>query len=169
MAYIKRKPLRIANYDYNSNGVYFLTFCTRNREKLLGNVVGDGDLDVPQVQLSDYGKVVDQYVQSVDRLHYAKLLHYVVMPNHFHAILEIFRADMESAPTVMEIVQSFKRHAVVEYIRAVKEKILPPFEGTIWQRSFYDHVIRNEEDYRRIAYYIENNPLAWELDELYIK
>ena len=79
---------------------------------------------------------------------------YVVMPNHFHAIITVSRADMESAPTVSEIVQSFKRYSTVEYVKMVKDGILPPFDKQIWQRSFYDHVIRNRDDYNEIYKYI---------------
>ena len=89
------------------------------------------------------------------------------MPNHFHAIIEISRADMESAPTISDIVQSFKRYSTLEYIKMVKEGVVPPFEKQIWQRGFYDHVIRDGRDYEEISKYIYENPLKWELDELY--
>ena len=92
---------------------------------------------------------------------------YVVMPNHFHAIITISRADMESAPTVSEIIQSFKRYSTVEYTKMVKYGILPPFDKQIWQRSFYDHVIRNRDDYNEIYKYIYENPMKWQFDQLY--
>ena len=92
---------------------------------------------------------------------------YVVMPNHFHAIITISRADMESAPTVSEIVQAFKRYSTVEYVKMVKDGILPPFDKQIWQRSFYDHVIRNRDDYNEIYKYIYENPMKWQFDQLY--
>ena len=90
---------------------------------------------------------------------------YVVMPNHFHAIMTVSRADMESAPTVSEIVQSFKRYSTVEYVKMVKDGILPPFDKQIWQRSFYDHVIRNRDDYNEIYKYIYENPMKWNFDQ----
>ena len=89
------------------------------------------------------------------------------MPNHFHAIITVSRADMESAPTVSEIVQSFKRYSTVEYVKMVKDGILPPFDKQIWQRSFYDHVIRNRDDYNEIYKYIYENPMKWQFDQLY--
>ena len=92
---------------------------------------------------------------------------YVVMPNHFHAIITISRADMESASTISEIVQSFKRRSSIEYIKMVKEGILPLFEKQIWQRSFYDHVIRNENDYEEVYRYIQENPIRWQSDQFY--
>ena len=90
---------------------------------------------------------------------------FVVMPNHFHAIITIIRdrADIESAPTLSDIVQSFKRYSTLEYIRMVKEGLLPPFDKQIWQRSFYDHVIRNHDDYIECCRYIRDNPKRWVL------
>jgi len=94
---------------------------------------------------------------------------YTVMPNHFHAIITISRADMESAPTVSEVVQSFKRYSTVEYTKMVKAGELPPFDKRVWQRSFYDHVIRNRNDYDEIYKYIYENPIRWLYDKLYAK
>ncbi|MBE6661251.1 MAG: transposase [Ruminococcaceae bacterium] len=94
---------------------------------------------------------------------------YVVMPNHFHAIITISRADMEFAPTVSEIIQSFKRYSTVEYTKMVKDGILPPFDKQIWQRSFYDHVIHNQQDYCEIYGYIHDNPIRWKYNKLYIE
>ena len=79
------------------------------------------------------------------------------------------RADMESAPTesLCTMVQVFKRRSTIEYIKMVKLGLLPPFDKHIWQRSYYDHIIRNERDYLEIWQYIDENPLKWELDCFY--
>ena len=77
------------------------------------------------------------------------------------------RADMESAPTIISIVQAFKRYSTVEYIRLVKRGQDAPFDKHLWQRSFHDHVIRNETDYRMIAEYIQSNPRLWHKDCFY--
>ena len=76
---------------------------------------------------------------------------------------------MESAPTISQIIQAFKRLSTIEYIKLVNENALPPFDGKVWQRSFHDHVIRGEQDYLKIWEYIENNPKQWELDCFYVK
>ncbi|HWS30520.1 MAG TPA: transposase [Clostridia bacterium] len=107
-----------------------------------------------------FQKTIEQY----PNVHCPK---YVVMPNHLHAILVMDRAGMESAPTLSEVVQSFKRHSTIEYIKLVKGGVLPAFEKRIWQRTYYDHVIRNEQDYQEIWKYIDENPLKWQEDELY--
>ncbi|WP_198012232.1 transposase [Desulfosarcina sp. BuS5] len=104
------------------------------------------------------------------------------MPNHIHGIIEITTvgadsisakdtgAEIDSAPTpaIPEIVQSFKRHTTIEYIKMVKLNIMPPFEKRIWQRNYYEHIIRNEKSYYQIAEYIRNNPLKWQEDKYYV-
>ena len=91
------------------------------------------------------------------------------MPNHFHAIINISRADIESAPTISHIVQEFKRFSTIEFIKLVKKGLLSNFDGKVWQRGFYDHIIRNQDDYNEIFKYIEENPLKWENDRFFKK
>ena len=131
------------NFDYSSSGAYFITICTKDR-KMLFAPVGADSISARMVERT-FLETIRQY-DGVDSPIY------VVMPNHFHAIITVSRADMESAPTVSEIVQSFKRYSTVEYVKMVKDGILPPFDKQIWQRSFYDHVIRNRDDYNGEPY-----------------
>ncbi|MBP3361441.1 MAG: transposase [Clostridia bacterium] len=81
-------------------------------------------------------------------------------------------ADSISAPTATvslpEIIQSFKRYSTIEYIKLVKQNILPPFDKQIWQRGYYEHIIRNEQEYQKIYKYIENNPSKWQEDKYYV-
>ena len=154
----KRKRLRLQNFDYSTSGAYFITICTKDRENLFGPVGAD----------SISARMIEKtFLEIIDKYNGVDSPIYVVMPNHFHAIITILRADMESAPTLSEIVQSFKRYSTIEYTKMVKEGILPPFNKQIWQRSFYDHVIRNQHDYENIVKYIYENPMRWEYDQLY--
>ena len=89
------------------------------------------------------------------------------MPNHFHGIIALERADMESAPTLPMIIQSFKRNTTIEYIRGVKSGLYPPFNKRIWQRNYYERVIRDEDEYLQVWQYIEENPARWTEDEYY--
>ena len=156
----KRKPTRLKNFDYSTTGAYFITICTKDRKTLFAPVGAD----------SISARMVERtFLETIERYSAVDCPIYVVMPNHFHAIITISRADMESAPTVSEIVQSFKRYSTVEYAKMVKGGILPPFDKQIWQRSFYDHVIRNREDYNAIYKYIYENPMRWYYDELYLE
>ncbi|MCF6207035.1 MAG: hypothetical protein L3J47_09125 [Sulfurovum sp.] len=170
-----RKSLRLKHYDYSREGYYFITVTTQNREHLFGEIV-DG-----KMVLNVAGKMVNELWYDIPNdFNHVVLYDFVIMPNHIHGIIEITkydkpvgadmeskqRADMESAPTLSTILQSFKRHTTLRYIQMVKNNTLPPFQKRIWQRNFYEHVIRDETDYARIAEYIQNNPLTWENDTL---
>ena len=156
----KRKTTRLKEYDYGQNGAYFVTICTQNRQCLFGSVGADS-ISARMVQ-KIFLEVIDQH-KGID------CPIFVVMPNHFHAIITIERADMESAPTISRVVQAFKRYSTIEYTKMVKQGLVPAYEKRVWQRGYYDHVIRNQADYDDVYRYIENNPLQWELDELYSK
>ena len=154
----KRKPLRLKDFDYSTDGAYFITVCTKDRKSLFAPVGAD----------SISARMVEKtFIKTIEAYENVESPIYVVMPNHFHAIITILRADMESAPTISEIVQSFKRFSTIEYTKMVKKGLLPPFDKQIWQRSFYDHVIRNRDDYEEIYKYISENPLRLHYDELY--
>ncbi|MBP1561190.1 MAG: transposase [Oscillospiraceae bacterium] len=161
--------MRLQGYDYSCNGAYFVTICTQNREMLFGDVGADSISARMIATIFEW--VISQYNDVY-------CPNYVVMPNHFHAIIIIEkdytqnveipkRADIESAPTLSEIIQTFKRYSTLEYIKMVNQGILPPFNKRIWQRSYHDHIIRNERDFQMIYEYITNNPINWENDCFY--
>jgi len=156
----QRKTLRLQNFDYSTCGAYFITICTKNRKKLFAPVGAD----------SISARMVEKiFLETIEQYPGVECPIYVIMPNHIHAIIVISRADMESAPTLPQIVQSFKRYSTIEYAKMVKDGILPPFDKQIWQRSFYDHVIRNQDDYEEIYKYIYENPMKWEFDSLFVE
>lgn len=97
------------------------------------------------------------------------ILHeHIVMPNHLHGIIQICApggADMESAPTLARIIQTFKRLTTIKYAEGVRNKVFDPFEIKIWQRGYYEHIIRNEMELTQIRQYIINNPAKWAEDE----
>jgi REP element-mobilizing transposase RayT len=158
MKHPMRKSPRLSYFDYSRNGAYFITICTQDRKHLFGTVGAD----------SISARIVEKtFLETIQKYPAVNCPKYVVMPNHFHAIITIIRADMESAPTISEVIQSFKRYSTLEYIKSVKNHVLPPFEKRIWQRSYHDHIIRGETDYIKIWEYIENNPRTWENDCFY--
>ena len=155
----KRKNIRLHEYDYGTPGAYFITICTKDRKHLFGDVGADSIS--ARMVARVFQEVISQY-RGFD----APV--FVVMPNHFHAIVTIGeRADMESAPTLSDVVQAFKRYTTIEYSKMVHQGLLPPYDKTVWQQGYYDHVIRDQRDYDDIYRYIENNPTQWEPDELY--
>lgn len=168
----KRKPNRLEHHDYSSAGAYFITVCTKDRKPLFWQdnhqviFVGE-DTILPQKQiiLSPYGKIVENAIESIS-VHYpgVEILNYVIMPNHLHMILflpefctngRIISSPTTNAKSVSTIIGQMKR--------IVSKNIGVP----IWQRSFHDHIIRNEKDYCNIAEYIYNNPIYWKNDCFY--
>lgn len=175
----RRKQLRLKEYDYSQEGYYFITICTQNRLQILSKIIDDyipnikpvgaDSISAQNIKLTSVGKLIERvYLNLEKEFPNIKLHDYVIMPNHMHGIIEICdRAEMDSAPTINRIIQSFKRHSTIEYIKGVKKGIYKPFDKRIWQRNYYEHVIRNEKEYYLIKQYIQNNPLNWEKDKYY--
>lgn len=164
----KRKSIRLKNYNYSSNGVYFITICTHNRKCLFGEIVGNGldrssDVDVNgMIRLSQCGEIVKKDLENLSQ-HFSHITvdKYVIMPNHIHVIL-LFESSnkMERSrpfPTISTVIGLYKS--------GVSRKI----GHSIWQKSFYDHIIRNDKSYYEIWNYIDTNPLKWELDCYHVK
>ena len=149
----KRKQIRLENYDYSTSGAYFITVCATNREKIFWNNVGADIIRPQNIQLSTVGKITEQGILQINN-HYENVTvdKYVIMPDHIHFILHIKsnkNGRMISAPTVSTVVGSMKRW--------VSKQTGKP----IWQKSFYEHTIRNQTDYNDIYEYIANNPLKY--------
>ncbi len=158
----KRKHPRLNNYDYSSAGAYFVTICTHNRRSLLSKVVGRG-LAPAEIELTEYGKIANDELMLINsRYPDVSVDKYVIMPNHIHIVFIINgeAAGASPRPTVMDVVCAYKS------LTTKKCKKLKPIKK-LFQTSFYEHVIRNRDDYEEVARYIENNPITWQYDELY--
>ncbi|MCK6610508.1 MAG: hypothetical protein L6Q78_05650 [Bacteroidia bacterium] len=223
-----RKSIRLKGYDYAQAGLYFITICCQNRACLFGEVVNK------EMKLNDAGTMVEnEWLKLPNRFQNIQLHEYVVMPNHFHAILEIVGATLVVAQndagnqnntsiqngqpqgfaqtvntsnnddskmgqpqgfahpvntsndddskmgqpqgiaptgkTVGNMIGAFQSIVTVEYIRGVKTLNWQPFDGKLWQRNYYEHIIRNEQSYLTISNYIKNNPAKWGDDKFYKK
>jgi len=178
----KRKATRLSNYDYSQIGLYFITICTKNKKCYFGQIVND------RMILNIAGKIIDKWWNELENKFNITLHEYVIMPNHIHGIIEINNfpdakttvgADLcvrpttlskgqthRSVPTVSTIIQWFKTMTTNECIREVKNGNLPRFNNQIWQRSFYDHIIRKNESLNKIKEYIIINPKEWHKDKL---
>ena len=141
-----RKKLRLEQYDYTQGNTVFVTVCVNERKKLLGRIVeSETEAELPTVVLSEIGKVVEQYTSTISGIE-----QYVVMPNHVHMI--VTNAEGES---------------ISKKLQAWKSLITKQIGSNIWQRSFFDHVIRDEEDFRIRWKYIDDNPSKWALDKYF--
>ena len=147
MEQTKRKPNRIENYDYSQNGAYFITICTRDRKRVLSDVVGDDAHIVPK----PYGKIAEKYIRNAPEIE-----KYVLMPDHIHMIIRLDNGSMwASTPT------DRPKNRIASIVRSIKVLATKEIGESIFQRSYYDHVIRNQQDYNEIWEYIENNPPKW--------
>lgn len=160
----KRKPTRLKDYDYSSNGAYFITICTHNRKNLFSKIVGQG-LAPAEDELYPFGKIAVQELWNLEkRYKTVKIDKYVIMPNHIHAIITIENktAGASPCPTLSDVVCTFKS------ITTRKCHMLDA-NIKIWQTSFHDHIIRDEKDYLKIWNYIDTNPQKWSDDCFYIE
>lgn len=151
----KRKLPRLSGFDYSAENYYFVTICTKDKKCIFGE---------PN-ELNEIGKLAENELKSISK-HYdgVKVEKYVVMPNHIHAVVVIGCDGAERSrpfPTLSTVVGLYKSGAA----RKIHEKC-PKLE--VWQKSFYDTVIRNDKVYSEIWEYIDENPLKWQLDENYI-
>ena len=165
----QRKKLRLPEYDYSQNGAYFITICTQGKKKIFGNCVVGRDLCVPPQEPA--AQIAWHRMREINgKFPHCHVDIFVVMPNHVHALLRIqncVQTAGHTGPALQEIVQWYKTMTTNAYIQAVKRGTLPRFEKRIWQTGYYEHVVRNHQDYQQIWQYIENNPIRWNLDRYY--
>ena len=143
-AYPVRKNTRLKKYDYTSANCYFVTVCTYEKRCIFGEPGGSNPL--AQIVKTGICNIPDHY-------HGVQIHHYVIMPNHVHILLQL----PGNTSGLEQIIGSWKAHSTREI-----HKLQP--EIKVWQTSFHDHIIRNEQDYQRIWQYIEGNPLNWQKD-----
>ena len=185
-----RKQNRLAGYDYSQPGAYFITVCVKDHRCLLGTVVGldahigphnetapvgadahigphnetapvGADAHIgPSVVLSDTGKIVEKYTRSIPGI-----AEYTIMPNHVHMILRISAREVTQGPMWASAPTDTN---IEKLMRSWKILITKELGQSIWQRSYYDHIIRDEQDYVTRAQYIMNNPAKWHEDKYFI-
>ena len=161
-----RKNIRLYGYDYSSAGYYFITICVKDRKELLGKVVGDDAHIVPPiVELSEYGIITEKYINNINKMNQDIFVDkYIIMPNHIHMILVLRNAQdsgtmRASSPTASKIPGT---------IRSMKILVTKECGFSFWQRSFHDHIIRDEAEYRSIWQYIDVNPALWDEDMYHV-
>jgi len=160
---------RLKDYDYSASGKYFVTICTQDRALLFGEVTVGAGLVSALMIMNDAGEMIERiYVETINSFENVAIDKYIVMPNHFHGTIMIKddqRADTKPDPTIGDILSAFKSKTTSEYIKGVKTGLYPQFNKRIWQRNYYEHVIRNDADYQARWQYIDENPARWTEDE----
>lgn len=176
----QRRSIRLKNYDYSQAGAYFVTICAQNRECLFGEIV-DGVM-----QLNDAGLMVQSVWNDIPTFYpNVETDAFVVMPNHIHGVVVLVGATPRGRPdigrghpdigqaqrpaptlhlTLGDVVHRIKTMTTKRYADHVKHSGWPAFPGRLWQRNYYEHIIRDEASLARIREYISNNPWRWALD-----
>ncbi|BAU63332.1 hypothetical protein STA3757_06960 [Stanieria sp. NIES-3757] len=170
----QRRSIRLQGYDYSQAGYYFVTICCYQKQCLFGEVI-DGVM-----QLNQYGEIVEQeWMRSSLIRQEIGLDRYIVMPNHFHGIVIINPVGVNGRSPLPKssnrsIIPSMKPKSLSSLMAGFKSSVTKQINlirnapGTpVWQRNYYEHIIRNEESLNKIREYIINNPWSWQLDQLH--
>ena len=165
----QRKSTRLPNYNYFKTAYYFITTCTYQHKCTLATIEGQQSsienlYATAVVKLTKYGSVVDKSINELLKKYpNISICYYVIMPNHLHLIVEQKNGRESSCPTTnITNIMGYFKYQTTKLINEGNNNIIK-----IWQRSFYDHIIRNKKDYLRIVKYIKTNPLKWQLDKYY--
>lgn len=172
----RRRSIRLRGYDYSRAGMYFVTLCTHDRTPLFGEVING------EMNLSEAGVIAaDEILATAKMRHNVLFDEYIVMPNHMHGIIVVgarctrprcTRPDCDAghepgrvqrAPTIGDVVRGYKS-AVTKRINQLRNSPSSP----VWQRNYYEHIIRDDSTYLKIAEYIQSNPRRWREDVYYV-
>jgi putative transposase len=171
-----RRSIRLPGYDYSQPGYYFITLCVENRENLFGQVKDE------QITLNETGKLIDHCWRMLpSHFSHIRLDVFQTMPNHLHGIVNIVGAKHS-----FYVIQNIKEPAgnasplrpngtnpgslgaIIQNFKSVTTRKINQIRKSsgirLWQRNYYEHIIRNQDDYYRIRQYILENPSKWDRD-----
>ncbi len=164
-----RKHVRLENYDYSAKGAYFVTMCIKNRVPMFGKITTVGRLALKPpsdtankiiVQLTDIGETTKYYIENINNVYEnIRVDTYIIMPDHIHLLL-IFEdgGPVASRPTEAPGHSTENRVNLYTIVRSLKRMINRKVGASIWQDSYYEHIIRNKDDLYETRKYIEENP-----------
>ena len=155
---------RLRDYDYSAPGLYVITVCAQDRICRFGQVIND------VMELNEPGRMAaDRWTDLGTTYPDVSVEHYVVMPNHVHAIVSIGfdSPDADERTSLPDVLHWYKSTTTNLYIKGVKTQGWPRFHGRLWQKGFHDHIIRNEREFDRLWSYIDANPANWKRDTFF--
>lgn len=160
-----RKSIRLKGYDYSQAGLYFVTICTNFKEKILWQEVTNDE-----VILSPIGKAVEDCIKFIDENYENVVIDkYCIMPNHIHLIIDLGFSESRRGSLPLRELENQNNIELYNVIGRMKSYTTRQYkalsgETVLWQRNFYEHIIRNDEDYAEKWQYIDENVLKWNLD-----
>ena len=165
-----RKSMRLKNYNYSENGAYYVTICTKNRRCLFSKVVGSIHESTAKIKLKTYGRIVDEIINTLSNRFDINIDNYVIMPNHIHMIISIKNSSIKRSIRESTLRNRSTISNVVGYLKMNSSKMIHEInpDENVWQSSYYDHIIRDENDYLEKWNYIDGNPSKWAKDGYFI-
>lgn len=180
--YPQRKSIRLQGYDYSQEGLYFVTLCTQGMVCLFGEIMKR------EMHLNEVGEIAEECWNNIpNHFPHIEIFDYIIMPNHIHGILGISVGANKNSPeeipfhspskTIGSVIRGFKNGVTKQLkecglLQELLANIYSPLQKTmrnsIWQRNYYEHIIRNQEACNSIADYINHNPAKWKNDEYYL-
>lgn len=166
----KRKSIRLKNYDYSTAGVYFITICTKDRKnyfwlqkEIYSKFIGKNIIRPYRIPLSKYGRIAERKLLNIPRIYKGiSVSSFVIMPNHIHMLLMVGSNQWNNNSTMLDITED--KASVTRVVKQFKGTVSKEVGFSVWQRSFYDHIVRSEKDLTKMWQYIKSNPLLWEDD-----
>ncbi|WP_428667782.1 transposase [Runella sp.] len=161
-----RNSIRLKDFDYSSQEYYFITICARNRECIFGEIIDN------QPKLIQLGQIIKhEWLALPRRFPQIELDEYIIMPNHFHAIIQILGvfssasvwADVKPAPTLGDIICAFKLVVFKRYYDLIRQNNVDEI-AKCWQRNYWERIIRDNQEFINIQHYIATNPERWSED-----
>lgn len=152
----QRKNQRYKDFNYSSDGYYYVTICTDKKRDLFGILQNN------QVVLNPLGKLVEENIRALNDLKGVSVTAHIVMPNHLHLLLEIGNRENNTDWTLSKLIIRIKSKVMVEYSRI---DICEHKKEKIWQRNYWDYIVRKQEELTKIAEYISRNPEFWEREK----
>lgn len=176
-----RRSIRLQKYDYSNEGLYFITICTNHHLQLFGDIINN------EMRLNHAGKIIEKWYSKIhEKFPTITCIDHIIMPNHFHCILGITYDAENAIPvnpnlfsnkssdgntssariTIFQAIRWLKVMTTNEYIKGVKSNVLPSFDKHLWQRNYYEHIIRDFVTFDAIVKYIRTNPSSWNKDSI---
>jgi len=144
----RSRNIRLEGYDYSSEGLYFITICVKNRKRLFGEIINR------ELKKNGAGMMIEKWYYKLESKFLGIKCHaMIVMPDHFHCIIELYG----NGPSLQTVIHWFKTMTTNKYIRGVKQLGWCAFDGKLWQRGYYETILRDERAYRIVSEYITNN------------
>ena len=157
-----RKNIRLQGYDYSQAGCYFVTVCVADKKAILSKIRPSHKETRYKVELLPVGRDVEKTIQYInDNYKQVKIEKYAIMPDHIHLLVKLeskseFDSDRQGCLSLRDVVKYLKSYTTREYRKRLGNK-----DSVLWQQRYYDHIIRNQEDYNEKWQYIDNNPLKY--------